>query len=153
MGHRESFPGPSDEELRHDDYLEAFDSRDVPRDIPSYTEEDRVNIWREGPPTESDCRESYKMFKALCHDQSDIERQGYDQECVRALFEGCPKLREVTIASQRSCTRQLDANRVFACAMTELNGDRYWWSENVYQVLSVAVAAARSGIQLDNLTA
>ena len=48
--------------------------------------------------------------------------------------------------------RQLDANRVFASAMTEPNGDRYWWNEVVHQTLSVAMAVAQSGAELDSLT-
>ena len=133
------YPELSDEELRRDDFLEAIGSRELPTHI------------KEDPP-ESDRQESYEVFKALCRDQTSIERQGYDQDCLRMLFEGCPKLREVTVASQRSCMRQLDANRVFASAMTEPNGDRYWWDEIVHQVLSVAMAAERSGLELDSLT-
>ena len=142
------YPEPSDEELRREEYLEACGSRE----IPSRTEEDLMTIWQEARPAESECRESYEIYKALCHDQHEIERQGYDRDCLRALFEDCPKLREVTVASQRSCMRQLDANRVFAKAMTEPTGDRYWWNENVHQVLSVATAAAQSGVELDSLT-
>ena len=48
--------------------------------------------------------------------------------------------------------RQLDANRVFDSAMTAPNGDRYWWSEIVHQVLSVAMAAKQAGTKLDSLT-
>lgn len=142
------YPEPSDEELRRDEFLEACGSRD----IPSHTEEERAAMWQEARPEEIECRESYKVFKALCHDQLEIERQGYDKDCLRALFEGCPKLREVTVASQRSCMRQLDANRVFANAMTEPSGDRHWWNEVVHQTLSLAIAAAQSGIKLDSLT-
>ena len=83
---------------------------------------------------------------------TDIERQAYDEECLRTLFEGCPKLREVPIASQKTCMRQLDANRVFASAMTQPEGDRYWWTENVHQTLSVAMAANLSGRSFDSLT-
>ena len=142
------FPEPSDEELRREEYLEAYGSRE----IPSRTEEDLATIWREARPTDSECRKGYEIYRALCQDQYKIGRQGYDRDCLRALFEGCPKLREVTVASQRSCMRQLDANRVFAKAMTEPNGDLYWWLEVVHQVLGVAMAAAQSGIELDSLT-
>jgi hypothetical protein len=142
------FPEPSDEELRREEYLEAYGSRE----IPSRTEEDLATIWREARPTDSECRKGYEIYRALCQDQYKIGRQGYDRDCLRALFEGCPKLREVTVASQRSCMRQLDANRVFAKAMAEPNGDLYWWLEVVHQVLSVAMAAAQSGIELDSLT-
>jgi hypothetical protein len=133
------YPEPSDEELRREDFLEAIGSREL------------LTHAKEDPP-ESDHQESYEVFKALCRDQTNIERQGYDQDFLRKLFEGCPKLREVTVASQRSCMRQLDANRVFASAMTEPMGDRYWWDEIVHQVLSVAMAAERSGLKLDSLT-
>lgn len=64
------FPEPSDEELRHDEYLEAHGSRD----LPSYTDEDRVNMWREARPQESECQRSYGVFKALCHGQTEMER-------------------------------------------------------------------------------
>jgi len=115
------FPEPSDEELYHQEYLELCGSRD----LPSHTDEDRLTMWREARPSENECRAGYEAYKALCYDQFHIERQGYDQDCIRALFEGCPKLREVTIVSQSSCMRQLDASRVFANAMTEPN-DRCW---------------------------
>jgi hypothetical protein len=142
------YPEPSDEELRREEYLEACGSRA----LPYRTEKDPMTIWQEARPAESECQESYEVYQALCRDQHKIERQGYDRDCLRALFEGCPKLREVTVASQRSCMRQLDANRVFAKAMTEPTGDRYWWNEIVHQVLSVATAAAQSGLELDSLT-
>lgn len=45
-----------------------------------------------------------------------------------------------------------DANRVFAKAMTKPNGDRHWWTQNVHQTLSVAMAADRSGRKFDSLT-
>jgi hypothetical protein len=48
--------------------------------------------------------------------------------------------------------RQLDANRVFASAMTQPDGDRYWWTENVHQTLSVAMAANLSRRSFDSLT-
>lgn len=142
------YPEPSDEELRRDEFLEACGSRE----LPARTEEDLMAMWREARPQDSDCRASYEVFKTLCHDQADSERQGYDRDCLRALFQGCPKLREVAVVSQRSCMRQLDANRVFAKAMTEPSGDRHWWDQSVHQALSVAMAADQSGTKLDSLT-
>ena len=58
------YPEPSDEELRRDEFLEACGSRD----IPSHTEEERAAMWQEARPEEIECRESYRVFKALCHD-------------------------------------------------------------------------------------
>lgn len=142
------FPESTEADLLNYESLAAYTARD-PRAV---TEEEQARRWQEARPPENGCQASREVCKALCHDQTVIEQQAYDEDCLRALFEGCPKLREITVASHRKCIRQLDANRMFASAMTRPEGDQYWWTENVRQTLSVAIAADRSGRKFDSLT-
>lgn len=75
------YPEPSDEEPRREEYLQACGSR-----APPYrTGKDPMTIWQEARPAESECQESYEVYKALCRDQHKIERQGYDRDCLRVL--------------------------------------------------------------------
>jgi hypothetical protein len=100
-------PVPNEEDLYDDESLAAYVARG-PR-AGQKTAEERL-MAREALASESECRASYELFKALCRDQFNIEREQYDQSCLRALFEGCPGLREVTVASQRYCMRELDGS-------------------------------------------
>ena len=78
---------------------------------------------------------------------------GYNLACLRLLFEGCPKLREVTIASHIGCDRRLKAEfTAFSDAMTVLDEDWTRVYAGVHQVLTVATAVQHSGIALDSLT-
>lgn len=85
------FPRPTEEDLFDNISLAAYTARDP----------EQARRWQEARPSESDCQAGYEAFKAICHDQTDIERQGYEQDCLRALFEGCPKLRMPIGFSQR----------------------------------------------------
>jgi hypothetical protein len=65
-------------------------------------------------------------FEALCRDTAEIYESGYDLACLRLLFNGCSKLREVTIASHagRESDRRLNAEfTAFASEMTVLYED------------------------------
>ena len=78
---------------------------------------------------------------------------GYNLACLRLLFEGCPKLREVTIASHIGCDRRLKAEfTAFSDATTVLDEDWTRVYAGVHQVLTVATAVQYSGIALDSLT-
>jgi hypothetical protein len=97
----------------------------------------------------------YRAFEALCRDTAEIYESGYDLACLRLLFEGCPKLREVTIASHvgRESDRRLNAEfTAFSDAMTVISEDWTRVYAGVHQVLTVAVAVQESGIVLDSLT-
>jgi hypothetical protein len=102
---------------------------------------------------ESDRQKGYRAFEALCRDTAEVYETGYDLACLRLLFEGCPKLREVTIASHIGCDRRLKAEfTAFSDAMTVLDEDWTRVYAGVHQVLTVATAVQYSGIALDSLT-
>lgn len=104
--------------------------------------------------TESDRREAYANFTTLCQDQNDVGSEKYDHHCLRALFQGCTNIREVSIASDMEQMRVLKASRkAFANAMASgMSGDKHWQIAAVRQVLSVAVATHTAGTRLDSLT-
>ena len=102
---------------------------------------------------ESERRAAYDKFCALCQDIVAVEDEGYDLNCLRVLFEKCPRIREVTIGSQNDIIRRLNANTTaFGDAMTTPSKDRHWWTSGVHQTLSVAKAAQHAGTRLDSLT-
>lgn len=102
---------------------------------------------------ESERRIAYEAFTALCHDQQAIDKEFYDRQCLRALFEGCAEIKEVTVASQmETCRRMEVARTAFRSAMTSPWRDRKWWQSGVDQVLSVAMAAQQAGTELNSLT-
>jgi hypothetical protein len=70
------------------------------------------------------------------------------------LFKGCPKLREVIIASHAGHeSHRLNAEfTAFASEMTVLDEDWTRMYAGVHQVLTVATAVQESGISLDSLT-
>jgi hypothetical protein len=68
-------PVPNEEDLYDDESLAAYVARD-PR-AGQKTAEERL-MAREALASESECRASYELFKVLCRDQFDIEREQYD---------------------------------------------------------------------------
>lgn len=102
---------------------------------------------------ESERRAGYEVFTALCQDVMKVESEGYDQQCLRTFFEGCTKIREVTVTSGVDTRRELMASRrVVEGAMTMTSCDRQWWNAGIRQVLSVAMAVHQTGTKLDSLT-
>jgi hypothetical protein len=103
--------------------------------------------------SESDCRTGHAKYTALCMDQGDVEREGYDFQCLRVLFQGCSNIREITIASGMDWMRGMNAgSTVYVDAMTTPQGDRDWKDANVRQVLALAVAAQEADLRPDSLT-
>jgi len=102
---------------------------------------------------ESDRQKGYRAFEALCRDTAEIYECGYDLACLRLLFQGCPKLREVTIASRVGSGRRLNAEfTAFSDTMTMLSEDWTRVYAGVHQVLTVTTAVQESGVALDSLT-
>jgi hypothetical protein len=132
--------GPADQELRFLHYLE---------DLYGY---EAIEARKNDVP-ESDLREGYKVYEALCQDTADICETGYDLKCLRSLFKGCRKLCEVTIASHVGCNRRLNGElKAFSQAMTVIDEDWNRKDAGVHQVLTVAQAAQESSVALDSLT-
>jgi hypothetical protein len=50
-----------------------------------------------------------ETFKALCADQDDIVKTGYDIDCLKKLFAGCPNIRDVTVTYDKYSRRTLNA--------------------------------------------
>lgn len=80
----------------------------------------------------------------------------YDAYCIRALFERCARIREVTVTLGKSDDqRRLHATtRAFKDLTTRPNcgGELNWKNEGTRQVRSVLKAVAATGRQLDSLT-
>jgi hypothetical protein len=75
--------------------------------------------------SESECRVGHAKYTALCMDQGDIEREGYDFQCLLVLFQGCSNIREITIVSEMDWMRGMNAgSTVYANAMIIPQGDR-----------------------------
>lgn len=102
---------------------------------------------------ESERRKAYEVFTALCKDVIKVEDEGYDYQCLKALFEGCRNINEVTIGSRVDIRRRMEASRkIVKGAMAIISQDRKWWKAGIRQVLSVAMAASQAGTKLDSLT-
>jgi hypothetical protein len=103
--------------------------------------------------SESGCRVGHAKYTALCMDQGDLERDGYDFQCLRVLFQGCSNIQEITIASEMDWVRGMNAgSTLYADAMTTPQGDRHWKDANVRQVLGGGCSRGGSETrQLDNV--
>lgn len=100
--------------------------KDYDRDEKFYTERDVRACMREGKKDfyrflkrmaavpEGERRTAYEDFRVLCRDITAVEDEGYDLHCLRVLFERCPRIREVTIASQIDIIRHLNAECTLA---------------------------------------
>lgn len=110
-------------------------------------------LQRRASVPQSERRAGYEAFTALCRDQRELEDEFYDRQCLRALFVGCKKIDEVTVASRKDMYRDLAVVRTaFKDAMTEPREDRQWWRSGIDQVLCVAIAACQAATLLDSLT-
>jgi hypothetical protein len=99
---------------------------------------------------------AFGRYNELCTDQAKIIEEKLDISCLSTLFEGCPKLREVTLAFRSDNggpQRRLKASRTaFAEAMTVAHSDyRDPWT-NRHHLEALAQAAQRTGRSLDSLT-
>jgi hypothetical protein len=147
-------PDPQPDEGRDYDRGQKFhterDYRAFARDTVKDMEEHQKRI---DDVPKSDLQPAYERFRELCQDITDVEDEGYDLHCLRVLFESCPKIREVTIASQFDIGRHLHANQTaFGDAMTRPYQDKDWDEAGVHQTLSVAMVAQQAGMKLDSLT-
>ena len=99
---------------------------------------------------------TFGRFSALCIDQVNILEEKLDTSCLRIMFEGCPNLREVTLAFQSDDggpQRRLKASRtVFAEAMTVAHGDTRVEQVGKVHLIGLAQALRDSGRSLDSLT-
>ncbi|GAB7324568.1 hypothetical protein MBLNU13_g08466t2 [Cladosporium sp. NU13] len=100
-------------------------------------------------------------FNELYADQATIVRQRLDVSCFRAMFEGCPNLREATVAfrwDDGAPQRRLKAARTaFAGAMTVAHGPDCALGLGRHQpgrhhLMALAQALRDSGRSLDSLT-
>ena len=106
---------------------------------------------RKAAVPESDRREAYRVFEALCQDAIEVQKSGYDSECLKSLFKQCPKLREVKIASNGFQFRRMNAElTTFSDAMIVPHESQN--DAGKYQVLMVATAINETGSTLDSLT-
>jgi len=67
---------------------------------------------------------AYARYKALYRDQQNIVRKHYDAECLETFFQGCSRLRHVTISFMAAQgTSSAAINKVFRPAMVKPYGD------------------------------
>jgi hypothetical protein len=94
-----------------------------------------------------------EAFKASCADQEDVVKTGYDIDCLKQLFSGCPNIREVTVAYEEYSRRVLNAlYEPYEAYFTKRGKALAWADTGARQVLNIADAAASSGVKLDSLT-
>lgn len=91
---------------------------------------------------------------SLLKDQWDMCEKGYDIRCLSALFQGCPNISQMTVASLQSSARKLNVPRLASQgARTQLDGyDMYWPEAGVREVDAVAYALSTARRRLDSLT-
>jgi len=98
---------------------------------------------------------AFGHFNELCDDQEKMVEERLDLKCLRAMFKGCPKLREVTVAFQsddRGPQRRLKASRTaFAEAKTVAHGDTHT-SAGMRHLMALTRALQYSGRSLESLT-
>jgi hypothetical protein len=103
--------------------------------------------------SQEDLQDGYREFLAVRHDQTEINEQGYDHACLCSFFQGCSKIREVTIASGVHCERKLRASdTAYQKTMVRPNHDKSWSDAGADQVCALARAIQSSEVKLDSLT-
>lgn len=96
---------------------------------------------------------SFRSYLELCEAYGRVEHQEHERNCLRELFQGCPNMREITLACQADCSRRLNASRTaFDELMVKPDERHNWENAGVLQLLNLAHAVAASGHQLDSLT-
>lgn len=107
----------------------------------------------EGSDAHNACLTNFMSYTELCGTHAGAEYQTYQVDCLRELFQGCPNMRELTIACRLGCTRRLNASRTaFMGVMGTPDEGHDWHSAGVHQLLNLAHAAAVTETQLDSLT-
>ncbi|KAM0710479.1 hypothetical protein Q7P35_002842 [Cladosporium inversicolor] len=100
-----------------------------------------------------DLLEGYHKFLAVCHDQTEINEELYDSTCLQSFFQGCCKIRDVTIASRIHCGRDLGAlDSAFSRTMVRPTEDKTWSDAGVDQLHALVNGIQRDGLELDSLT-
>jgi hypothetical protein len=99
----------------------------------------------------------YRRYKQLCADQDMIiEEEKLDISSLSTLFEGCPKLLEITLAFRSDDggpQRRLKASRTaFADAMTVAHGDCRSYRTGLHHLKVLAEASRQSRRSIDSLT-
>jgi hypothetical protein len=96
---------------------------------------------------------SFRSYLELCETYASVEHQEHERNCFRELFQGCPNMREITLACQAACSRRLNASRTaFDEVMVKPDETYSWENSGVLQLINLAHAAATSNLQLDSLT-
>lgn len=103
---------------------------------------------------------AFGRFNVLCNDQDKIFEERLDIDCLRTMCEGCPKLREVTLAFRSDDggpKRRLKAARIaFAEAMTVAHGHAHNRFRTrligQHHLVALAQGLRDSGRSLDSLT-
>jgi hypothetical protein len=102
---------------------------------------------------EKELQDGYREFLAVCHDQTEINEKGYDLTCLRSLFQGCSRIRDVTIASRIHCERDLGAlDSAFGSTMVRPIDDKTWSYAGTDQLQALVNAIQSNGLELDSLT-
>ena len=128
--------------------------------------EDDIEIWRRAlraaneayeaklaAVPQQDLQDGYSEFLKIRLEQFEINEESYDRACLRSFFEGCSKIREVTIASRVHCERQLGAtDTAYHKTMVRPSHDKTWSDAGADQVSALAHAVQSSGVKLDSLT-
>jgi hypothetical protein len=99
---------------------------------------------------------AFGRFNELFDDQARMVGERVDTSCLRTMFEGCPKLREVTLAFRSDDggpQRRLKAARTaFAEARTVAHGHSRSYRIDRHHLVALAQALQDSGRSLDSLT-
>jgi len=102
---------------------------------------------------EQELQKGYREFLAVCHDQDEIKEEDYDFTCLRSFFQGCCRIRDVTIASRIHCERYLGAlDSAFGGTMVRPTQDRDWADAGTDQLCALVDAIQCNGLELDSLT-
>jgi hypothetical protein len=99
---------------------------------------------------------AFGRFNELFDDQARMIGERLDTSCLRIMFEGCPKLREVTLAFRSDDggpQRRLRAARTaFAEARTVAHGHSRCYRIDRHHLVALTQALQDSGRSLDSLT-
>jgi hypothetical protein len=97
--------------------------------------------------------DKFATFRAMCADEEDIVKTGYDINCLGKLFAGCPNIRDVIVAYGAHCDRELNASHTsYKEALATPGKGLAWANTGARQVLNIADTAASNGLKLDSLT-
>ncbi|CAK4030775.1 hypothetical protein AC578_10182 [Lecanosticta acicola] len=105
-----------------------------------------------GNPTPTECDRAYAVYWEESEGQWEMQRTGFEQECLGDLFKACRTLRKITIAIAHGIDGfRRRARTAYLPTMMQPRGDFHPLDQGVYQVSETAKALYRQSRPIKEL--